>query len=72
MLCIYWFILWTSENAVKTQIYAAIIAYCLVVIVKEIIVWKIPPKGVIISDFICTFAMLLMIIACLDLQHKGK
>ena len=28
----------TSENAVKTQIYAAIIAYCLVVIVKEIIV----------------------------------
>jgi hypothetical protein len=25
----------TSENAVKIQIYAAIIAYCLVVIVKE-------------------------------------
>ena len=35
-------------------------------IVKEIIVWKIPPKGVIISDFICTFAMLLMIFACHD------
>ena len=30
---------------------------------------KIPPKAVIFSDFFCTFAMSLMIFACLDLQH---
>jgi hypothetical protein len=30
---------------------------------------NIPPKAVIFSDFICTFAMSLMIFACLDLQH---
>ena len=31
--------------------------------------WNIPPKGVIFSDFMLTFAMSLMIFACLDLQH---
>ena len=30
---------------------------------------NIPPKAVIFSDFCCTFAMPLMIFACLDLQH---
>ena len=30
---------------------------------------NIPPKAVIFSDFCCTFAMSLMIFACLDLQH---